>query len=162
MPHIARLDAISAELGQRFRAASADDRLAVLQMCAKAAELASAIEPEIAIGLEALAMQTDLQPDARTRLREIAAAHDASYLDLLEAGDERGNAGAHSAAMHHFAAARLASALTFATSSESDALEEALYEAIHACGNQAEAVRALSAFLSGEDAIRPIGDTRDT
>ncbi len=149
MSNVARLDAINAELGQRFRSASADDRrLAVLQACDKAVEGASVIEPEITCGLEALAMQKHLQPETRARLREIAAAHDAGYHDLLDADDEPGDAGVRNEAMRHFAAARLASALTFATSSDSDALEEALYEAIHACGNQPDIVRALSASLS--------------
>jgi hypothetical protein len=138
-----RLDSISPNLAGSFRQANAYQRRhAALATCLIAVAQAELRGDEVDVAINLLRHGRNDQPDVRRKLDSLTAQLDEQYFKLSE------EAGATTPeALLVFRRARAAAALAFALSPDTGQLHEAMYEAIVASDDQAEAMRAADAAL---------------
>jgi len=138
-----RLDSISLNLARAYREANDEHRRrVVLATCSAAVAQAGLQGDEVDAAFGFLRNEKIEQPDLRQRLDRLAAQLDDEYFKLSEEAET-----APPEALLIFRKARAAAALGFALSSDPGQLHEAVYEAIIASGNQAEAARAAETLL---------------
>ena len=138
-----RLDSISPNLALSFRQANDyQRRLAALATCQIAVAQAGLRGDDVDVAVNLLRHRQNYQPDVRRKLDSLAAQLDEQYFKLSE---EAG--AATSEALLVFRKTRAAAALSFALSSDTGQLHEAMYEAIVASDDQAKAMRAADVAL---------------
>jgi hypothetical protein len=143
MGTLLRLDSISPNLAGAYREANDDQRRqAVLAACSVAATQAGLRESEVDAALAVLRHERTEQADMRHKLDCLAAQLDEDYFKLSE---EAGTTTPE--ALLTFRKARAVAALAFALSPDPGQLHEAMYEAIMAWDNQAEAARVAVTAL---------------
>lgn len=133
-----RLDSISASLADSFRKADDEQRRhAALATCLVAVARAGLQGNEIDAAVDFLRHGGEDQLAVRRKLDSLTEQFDEQYFKLSEDAD-----GTTPEALLVFRKARAAAALAFALSPDPGQLHEAMYEAIVASDDQAEAVRA--------------------
>ncbi|MES5486492.1 hypothetical protein QMZ05_27355 [Bradyrhizobium sp. INPA03-11B] len=138
-----RLDSISAGLADSFRKADDEQRRhAVLASCLFAVARSGLQGNEIDAAVYLLRHGGGDQLAVRRTLDLLIEQLDAQYFELSKDADRT-----TSRALLVFRKARAAAALAFALSPDPGQLHEAIYEAIVASDDQAEAVRAADAAL---------------
>ncbi|MEH2500320.1 hypothetical protein V1294_006799 [Bradyrhizobium sp. AZCC 1678] len=138
-----RLDSISASLADSFRKADDEQRRhAALATCLVAVARSGLQGKEIDAAVSLLRHGGGDQLAARRTLDFLTEKLDEQYFELSE-GADRTTPGA----LLVFRKARAAAALAFALSPDPGQLHEAIYEAIVASDDQAEAVRAADEAL---------------
>ena len=143
MGTLLRLDSISPNLAGAYREANDDQRRqAVLAACSAAVAQAGLRGAEVDAALAVLRHERTEQPDMRHELDRLAAQLDEDYFKLSEEAETT-----TPEALLTFRKARAAAALAFALSPDAAQLHEAMYEAIVAWGNQAEAARVAETAL---------------
>ncbi|WP_139483190.1 hypothetical protein [Bradyrhizobium ivorense] len=143
MGTLLRLDSISPSLAGSFRQANDDQRRhAALATCLVAVARAELQGDEVDAAVNLLRHGVNAQPDVRHKLDSLTAQLDEQYFKLSEEADAT-----TPEALFVFRKARAAAALAFALSPDSGQLHEAIYEAIVASDDQAEAMRAADAAL---------------
>ncbi|WP_029083266.1 hypothetical protein [Bradyrhizobium sp. th.b2] len=143
MENLLRLDSISPGLAGSFRRANDDQRRhAALATCLVAVARAGLQGDEVDAAINLLRHGGSAQPGVRQRLDSLTARFDEQYFKLSGESDATS-----SQALLVFRKARAAAALAFALSPDSRQLHEAIYEAIIASDDQAEAIRVADAAL---------------
>jgi hypothetical protein len=138
-----RLDSISQNLAGAYREANDDQRRrAALATCSAAIAQAELQRDEVDAALAVLRHEGTEQADMRQKLDRLAAQLDEEYFKLSEEAETT-----TPEALLTFRKARAAAALAFALSPDPGQLHEAVYEAIVASRNQAEAARVAETVL---------------
>jgi hypothetical protein len=144
MERLHRLDSICPSLAIALR--KADDqkrRKAISAACLVAVRRSGLHGDEVDAALELILHGRNDVADTRSKLDALVVQFDELYLQLKEeAGDEL-----TAEAIAFFRKARAAAALSFALSPDSRQLHEAVYEAIIASDDQAEATQAAEMAL---------------
>jgi hypothetical protein len=139
-----RLDSISPSLTKAFQEASdGRRRQAARAACLVAIAQTGLHGSEVDAALGLLCHERNARSDTRSKLELLAAQLDEQYFRLAERADA-----ITSEALATFRKARAAAALAFALSADSGQLHEAIYEAIAASSDQAEALRATETALT--------------
>jgi len=146
METLLRLDSISTNLVRSFRQANDyQRRQAALATCLIAIARTGLQGNEVDIAISLLRRGGNDQSDVRRRLDSLTAQLDEHYFKLSE------DAGTTTPeALFVFRKARAAAALAFALTPDSGQLHEALYEAIIASTDQADAMRSADEALRAE------------
>jgi hypothetical protein len=143
MAILLRLDSISPNLAGAYREANDDQRRrAALATCSAAVAQVGLQGSEVDAALAVLRHERTSRSDIRQKLDHLAAQLDKEYFKL---GEEAKTITPE--ALLTFRKARAAAALAFALSPDPGQLHEAVYEAIAASGNQAEAARVAETAL---------------
>lgn len=138
-----RLDTISPSLADSFRQANDHQRRrATLAACVVAAVRAGLLGDEIEAAVGLLRRGGNEQSNVRRKLESLAAKFDDQYFNLSEEAETT-----TPEALLAFRKARAATALASALSSDPGQLHEAMYEAIVASDDQAEAIQAAEVAL---------------
>jgi hypothetical protein len=141
-----RLDSISASLAESFRKADDEQRRqAALATCLVAIARTGLQGGEIDAAVDFLRHGGDDQPAVRRKLDSLTAQLDEQYFKLSEDAD-----GTTPEALPVFRKARAVAALAFALSPDPGQLHEAIYEAIVASDDEAEAMRAADMALRSQ------------
>jgi hypothetical protein len=125
-----RLDSKGRNLADAFRNARPEQRRrAGLVACETAIELVGLDrDDDVSVGLDALRAGRTVGAELRERLRALSTRYDDQYFEL----DEADGPGKKLEALHLFAKARAAAALSFALSEDVTELHESIYEAMSA------------------------------
>jgi hypothetical protein len=143
MGTLLRLDSVSPSLAGAYRAANDNQRRgAALAACIVAVAQAELRGGEVDAALATLRHEGSEQFDVRHKLDRLVAQLDEQYFKLSEETETT-----TPEALATFRKARAAAALAFALSPDPEQLHEALYEAIAASTNQAEAMRVAETAL---------------
>jgi len=143
MGTLLRLESISPNLAGTYREANDDQRRrAALVLCSTAVAQVGLQGSEVDAAFAVLRHERREQSDIHQMLDRLAAQLDEEYFKLSDEAETT-----TSEALLTFRKARAAAALAFALSPDAGQLHEAVYEAIVASSNRAEAVRVAETVL---------------
>jgi hypothetical protein len=145
MKKASRLDSISPTLSESLESVSVSQRRQVaITMCAMAINHTGLQDENVQRVMELLHCGGAVDPEMKQKLDALCHQLDEQYLDLNEGSDS-----VTPEALQIFRKARAVSALAHAASPRQEEVYDAIYEAIHATGDQTGAIRVAENALQG-------------